>query len=365
MSSFAVKRDQSFNSYIEASFARQIYRAESHENICEVKLRISQRIYSLVMAILKGASSIFIGNNFLIQSKEAWAQWIKGNRFEKISQTSKELNQSAPAEKSRFENSVFLEGAKIQNIFLSFFSTKEARAIRAVNNTLKTAVTNHTWTSASTDITLFSAWRASFPRANRTTLSRRTKLTEADFVNLRAIGHLTLASNPHISDNAFSYLTDMRLLQIRFCDQITDIAFAPLTNLRVLDIANCDGITNTAFEHFTNIRQLSLKLCNQITSAAFNHLPNLVVLHLFSCDQITDEAFANLIKLRKLSIASMPITDEAFVNLQNIVKLVIMDCPQVTDNAFSRLKHLQRLSVTLCDQVTVSSVEDVRHLFPE
>jgi len=86
---------------------------------------------------------------------------------------------------------------------LPFFTTRNARVLRAVCTVFKEAVTEHKWRDEVTVIrSRVGSWRASFPAAEAANVEY-TKVKDEDFWHLRGLRSLNMCHCKSVTDAAF------------------------------------------------------------------------------------------------------------------------------------------------------------------
>lgn len=152
-------------------------------------------------------------------------------------------------------------------------------------------------------LSIFGNWQLTdnfaknFRCLNKLDMTFCKRLTNSCFQNFRTLTELSMfnCKQQAISDEAFSFLGNLKILDMSCCNQhsITDKAFSYLTNLEELVMCGCNqnSITNYAFSGFTNLRVLILSFCNQetITDDAFSYpsLSTLTLLNIKGCTQLS------------------------------------------------------------------------------
>jgi hypothetical protein len=132
-----------------------------------------------------------------------------------------------------------------------FFTTREARTLRAVCREMRDAVAAHAWADARTVIRgRLALWRACFPRAAAANVSGRGDLGDADL----------------------ALLCGVRTLDVSYCWQRVIMA-VPLAHphLRGMAPANSQGPggpSEAAFARLGGVRHLRMRGCNDSVRAA-------------------------------------------------------------------------------------------------
>lgn len=163
---------------------------------------------------------------------------------------------------------------------LRFFTTKEARRLRAVCREFLDNVSVTPWDDMTTRIgreyvrigRSIALWRECFPVAIAANVSMRDDLSDRHFRFFRGLHRLDISQeyeyneratppNVDISDAAFAHLQGIRTLTMQDVRQlaITDAAFVFLRGVERLDIAGCKlGITRAAFQQLRGISALNV-----------------------------------------------------------------------------------------------------------
>jgi hypothetical protein len=155
-------------------------------------------------------------------------------------------------------------------------------------------------------------------------------------VNIRTL-NMSGCNQATITDAAFASLAELRSLGISQSTfglyprlRLTDRAFTGLRKLESLCASGLDAITDVAFDNLTELKQLNLAWCDQseLSDRCFEKLTRLEVLDIRACSQLTDGALTALKRLRVLDIRGcMKISPECVANIAaRLDALFVADC---------------------------------------
>ena len=200
-------------------------------------------------------------------------------------------------------------------LFLSFFTTRDARHVRGVCRELRALVQDFAWDDRTPEsrvaarVGAVALWRACFPRAVACTLNRgdvkkfvrNEVVTDGNLALLRGVRFLDMSGCENVTDAGLIHVVSghsLHTLKMTSCWKITDAGFAHMAGIHTLEMAGCNQvtITNAAFAQLAGIYELGMKDCNQatITDVAFAHLTGIHYLDAGNCKQLTSAAFVPL-----------------------------------------------------------------------
>jgi hypothetical protein len=197
-------------------------------------------------------------------------------------------------------------------------------------------------------------WKKSFPNMKAANISRRTDIKNEDFEYLEnvEIVKMILCSQKSITDNTFSYLKNIKELDLQGCcghwsggHHFTDNMFNYLLNLEKFYIDNNHVITNNGIQKLTKIKDLTIHNCGNISDDGLYNLSTLIKLDIYNL-QLTDDVFKKLTNLQNLVITfSHNITDKGILYLSNIQKLDFISCKKIRCYNYDKLLKLDNLSL--------------------
>jgi hypothetical protein len=119
--------------------------------------------------------------------------------------------------------------------------------------------------------------------------------------------------------------------------------FKHMSNLHTLKVFSNYDITDEALSYLPQLRRLMLDHCKQITSVGIRHLKHLVNLHLHTQPLITDTAFEGS-PIRELYInQNTSITDRGILSLKHLKKLTTCKTKYICGKGFQSLRYLEML----------------------
>jgi hypothetical protein len=136
--------------------------------------------------------------------------------------------------------------------------------------------------------------------------------------------------------------------------------FRYLSKLHTLKLFSNFDITDEALSYLPQLKRLVLDHCKQITSRGIQYLKQLVDLHLHTQLRITDEAFEGL-PIKELYLNQNAwITDRGILSLKHLQKLTTFKTPHICGNGY---KAMPQLTTLYLSGVTLSSdYSDFNHV---
>ena len=153
----------------------------------------------------------------------------------------------------------------IQRLVLPFLSISDVNIFMRCCKSFHTSVSRTYIGDTTTKITHITEWNRTFPNA------KKIKVT---VVNLPDINILSKIRYLHLIKCS---LSENKLIQL----------FSNIHKLIELDISECKTITDEAFSHLSGIHKLDMRWCDQITitDKAFSHLSGIHTLDMSGCNQ--------------------------------------------------------------------------------
>jgi hypothetical protein len=135
--------------------------------------------------------------------------------------------------------------------------------------------------------------------------------------------------------------------------------FRHLSQLHTLRLFSNYDVTDEALSYLPQLKRLLLDHCIQITSKGIQCLKQLVDLHMHTQTRITNEAFEGL-PLKELYLnQNALVTDQGILSLKHLQKLTTFKTPHIRGNGYKDLPHLTTLYL---NGVTLSEYSDFKHI---
>jgi hypothetical protein len=210
-------------------------------------------------------------------------------------------------------------------------------------------------------------WKQLFPKAQY--VLHASPVHEAHFNDYIKLEKLTLNHSPILQESAFAQLPHLNLLEVWSShwdhyrpriQHVTTPMFRHLSQLQTLKLFSNHDLTDEAFSYLPQLKRLLLDHCREITSKGIQYLKQLVDLHLYSQPRITNEAFEGLpIQTLYLNQNAL-ITDQGILSLKHLTKLTTFKTPHIRGDGFQTLPKLTTLYL---NGVTISSdYSDFKHI---
>jgi len=241
---------------------------------------------------------------------------------------------------------------------LAFFPIRDFMNIRLISSTFRE------W-SKSYDRTIctgkHSRWKQLFPKAQLI----QPKNHEEHFNGYIKLEKLTL-NHPIVQENAFSQLPHLKTLEVwcshwdsRRIQHMSTPMFRHLSQLHTLKMFSNHDLTDEALSYLPQLKRLLLDHCVQITSKGIQSLKQLVDLHLHTQTRITDEAFEGL-AIQELYInQNTLVTDQGIRSLKHLTKLTTFKTPHIRGVGY---KAMPQLTTLYLNGVFLSDYSDFKHV---
>jgi len=172
-----------------------------------------------------------------------------------------------------------------------------------------------------------------------------------------------------LEENSFSQLPHLKTLEIWSSHwdhhrprikHVTTPMFRHLSQLHTLKLFSNYDVTDEALSYMPQLKRLLLDHCKLITSKGIQCLKYLVDLHLHTQSNVTNEAFVGL-PIQALYInQNEMVTDEGILLLKHLTNLTTCRTPYIRGNGFKSLPHLS--SVYLKGVTISSDYSDFKHI---
>lgn len=217
-----------------------------------------------------------------------------------------------------------------------------------------------------TDLPKHPRWKRMFPKAN--CVLHASPVHEAHFNDYIHLEKLTLNHIPILQETAFAQLPDLHILEVwsshwdhyrARVQHVTIPMFRHLSKLHTLKLFSNFDITDEALSYLPQLKRLLLDHCKEITSKGIQYLKQLVDLHLYSQPRITNEAFEGL-PIQTLYVnQNALITDQGILSLRHLQKLTTFKTPHIRGDGF---QTLPRLTAVYLNGVTISDYSNFKHV---
>ena len=248
---------------------------------------------------------------------------------------------------------------------LTFFPIRDFLKIRLVSSTFHESSTSYN-RNICTHVPNHPRWRQTFPKAQL--IKTDNQIPEEHFNDCIKLETLTMQRRPIVQENAFAQLPDLKILEVwssQWEDRpqiqhVTTPMFRHLSQLHTLKVFSNLDLTDEALSYLPQLKRLVLDHCNQITSKGIQYLKQLVDLHLHTQSRITDEAFEGL-PIQELYInQNVLITDQGILSLKHLRKLTTFKTRNICGNGY---KAMPQLTTLYLSGVTISSdYTDFKHI---
>lgn len=207
-------------------------------------------------------------------------------------------------------------------------------------------------------------WRRPFPNARL--IQSTIQIQEEHFNDCIKLEKLTVQC-PIVQDDAFSQLPDLHVLELWSSHwnrprirHVTTPMFRHLSQLHTLKVFSNHDLTDEALSYLPQLKRVVLDHCKQITSKGIQCLKQLVDLHLHSQSRITDEAFEGL-PIQELYLNQNDlVTDQGILSLKHLQKLTTFKTPHLRGVGY---KAMPQLTTLYLSGVTISSdYSDFNHV---
>lgn len=178
---------------------------------------------------------------------------------------------------------------------------------------------------------------------------RRFPINDASLSHLTDLTYLSLPRTAPITNEGLRNLTKLTVFKFDFdhCS-LSDEVFSYFTNLSELDLPNCNLITDNAAKYLSNLQKLSLSK-SELTNDFLKELVSLKYLDLFAPKHINDDGLSTLTSLTSLEIeATSMVSAKSLKKLTNLTSLGFFSCPEfvLNDNALSNLTNFHYTSAS-------------------
>lgn len=248
---------------------------------------------------------------------------------------------------------------------LAFFPIRDFLKIRLISSTFRESSTSYN-RNICTHVPKHSRWSQTFPKARL--IQTAIQIPEEHFNDFIKLEKLTLQMRPIVQENAFSQLPDLQILEVwsshwedrPHIRHVTTPMFRYMSQLHTLKVFSNLDLTDEALSYLPQLKRLVLDHCKQITSKGIQYLKQLVDLHLHTQVRITDKAFEGL-PIQKLYINRNEwITDQGILSLKHLRKLTTFKTPNICGGGY---KAMPQLTTLYLSGVSISSdYSDFKHI---
>lgn len=247
---------------------------------------------------------------------------------------------------------------------LAFFPIRDFMKIRLISSTFREWSKSYD-RAICTNIPKHPKWKL-FPKAQL--IQTSILVQEEQFIHYIKLEKLNLDHSPILQENAFSQLPHLKILEVwcshwdqyrRRIQYMTTPMFHHLSQLHTLKMFSNHDLTDEALSYLPQLKRLLLDHCDQITSKGIQSLKQLVDLHLHTQKRITDNAFEGL-PIKELYInQNTLVTDQGILALKHLTKLITFKTPNIRGVGY---KAMPQLTTLYLNGVTISDYSDFKHV---
>lgn len=249
---------------------------------------------------------------------------------------------------------------------LTFFPIRDFLKIRLISSTFRESSKSYDG-SICANVPKHPRWIRLFPKAHLIQTTIHTQ--EEHFNHYIHLEKLNLNHNQIVQENAFAKLPHLKILEVWSShwdhlrvriQHVTSPMFRHLSQLHTLRLFSNYDVTDEAMSYIPQLKRLLLDHCKQITSKGIQYLKQLVDLNLYSQPQITNEAFEGLpIQLLYINQNAL-VTDQGILSLKHLTRLTTFKTPHIRGDGY---KDMHNLTAVYLNGVTISSdYSDFKHV---
>lgn len=246
---------------------------------------------------------------------------------------------------------------------MTYFAIRDLVHLRLISSVFRESSKSYNQ-SIVTYIPAHARWKQTFPKAHY--LLRNSPAKEEHFNYFIRLEKLTLNHYTLMKEDAFRQLPHLKYLEvwsshwrIQHVQYMTPPMFRYLSQLHTLKLFSSDDVTDEALSYLPQLKRLVLDHCSNITSAGIRPLKQLVDLNLHTQERITDDAFEGLALVELYIHQNALITDQGIRSLTRLAKLTACKTPHIRGVGY---KALPTLTTLYLNGVSVSEYSDFKHI---